>query len=306
EKLTGLPSLGIIPYLSVDGLKKRFAPYGQYQYSYGTEGEGRGEVFPEMCEIELVNYLFPKFSIAEDYRTVRTAILFSHADSSPKTVCFTSSLPQEGKTATVSNMAVSFAQLEGKVLLVDADLRKPRLHKVFQTRNMVGLSGYLTGKVPFDETILKTSIEKIWIIPSGPHPPNPAELLNSKRMRDLLAKVKDRFDTVLIDTPPVLAVIDPVIVSSLADCTVMVVQAGKTTRRALGKAVDEIRKAKAEIVGVVFNEVKLGRQGRVSPYYHYYQYEYSSSDESGRGEPKRPRPKKTVKDDPGPGSGPDD
>ena len=306
EKLTGLPSLGIIPYLSLDGLKKKSAPYGQYKYSYGTEGDGREEVFPEICEIELVNYLFPKFSIAEDYRTVRTAILFSHADSSPKTVCFTSSLPQEGKTATVSNMAISFAQLEGKVLLVDADLRKPRLHKVFQTRNMVGLSGYLTGKVPFDETILKTSIENIWIIPSGPHPPNPAELLNSKRMRDLLAKVKDRFDTVLIDTPPVLAVIDPVIVSSLADCTVMVVQAGKTTRRALGKSVDEVRKAKAEIVGIVFNEVKLGRQGRVSPYYHYYQYEYSASDESGRDAPKRRRPKKTPDDEPGPGAGRDD
>ncbi len=199
-------------------------------------------------------------------------------------------MPQEGKTATVSNMAISFAQLEGKVLLVDADLRKPRLHKVFQTRNMVGLSGFLTGKLAFDEAILKTSIENIWIIPSGPHPPNPAELLNSKRMRDLLARVKDRFDTVLIDTPPVLAVIDPVIVSSLVDSTVFVVQAGKTTRRALAKAVDEVRKAKAEIIGVVFNEVKMGRQGRNAPYYHYYQYEYAASGEDDPAGRKRPGP----------------
>ena len=288
EKLTGLPSLGIIPYLSAEGLKRKAAPYGSYRYSYGVEGEAREEGLPESCEIELINHLFPKFSIAEDYRTVRTSILFSHADSSPKTVCFTSTVPQEGKTATVSNMAISFAQLEGKVLLVDADLRKPRLHKVFQTRNMVGLSGFLTGKLAFDEAILKTSIENIWIIPSGPHPPNPAELLNSKRMRDLLARVKDRFDTILIDTPPVLAVIDPVIVSSLVDSTVFVVQAGKTTRRALAKAVDEVRKAKAEIIGVVFNEVKMGRQGRNAPYYHYYQYEYAASgadDPAGRKRP---------------------
>jgi capsular exopolysaccharide synthesis family protein len=301
EKLTGLPSLGIIPYLSADGLKRKPSPYGARPYSYGAEGEIPGEALPDVSEIELINLLFPKFSIAEDYRTVRTAILFSHADSSPKTVCFTSSMPQEGKTATVSNMAISFAQLEGKVLLIDADLRKPRLHKVFQTRNLVGLSGFLTGKLAFDEAILKTSIENIWIIPSGPHPPNPAELLNSKRMRDLLARVKDRFDTVLIDTPPVLAVIDPVIVSSLADCTVLVVQAGKTTRRALGKAVGEVRKAKAEIVGVVFNEVKLGRQGLGTPYYHYYQYEYSASTKIPRADPKRGGPKGAAKEPTGPG-----
>jgi capsular exopolysaccharide synthesis family protein len=300
EKLTGLPSLGIIPYLAADGLKRKSSPYGNYQYSYGAEGEAREEILPEVSEIELINHLFPKFSIAEDYRTVRTSILFSHADSSPKTVCFTSAMPQEGKTATVSNMAISFAQLEGKVLLIDADLRKPRLHKVFQTRNLVGLSGFLTGKLDFDEAIMKTSIENIWIIPSGPHPPNPAELLNSKRMRDLLAKVKDRFDTIIIDTPPVLAVIDPVIVSSLADCTVFVVQAGKTTRRALAKAVDEVRKAKAEIIGVVFNEVKLGRQGLNAPYYHYYQYEYAASVEGGRGDRKRvgPGPQGPAKDEP--------
>jgi len=301
EKLTGLPSLGIIPYLSADGLKRKPSTYGARPYSYGTEGEAPGESLPDISEIELINYLFPKFSIAEDYRTVRTSILFSHADSSPKTVCFTSSMPQEGKTATVSNMAISFAQLEGKVLLIDADLRKPRLHKVFQTRNLVGLSGFLTGKLAVDEAILKTSIENIWIIPSGPHPPNPAELLNSKRMRDLLARAKDRFDTVLIDTPPVLAVIDPVIVSSLADCTVLIVQAGKTTRRALGKAVEEIRKAKAEIVGVVFNEVKLGRQALGTPYYHYYQYEYSASTETPRADRKRSGPKGAAKEPPGPG-----
>jgi succinoglycan biosynthesis transport protein ExoP len=300
EKLTGLPSLGIIPYLTADGLKKKSSSHGGRPYSYGTEGEIREETIPEVSEIELINYLFPKFSIAEDYRTVRTSILFSHADSSPKTVCFTSSMPQEGKTATVSNMAISFAQLEGKVLLIDADLRKPRLHKVFQTRNLVGLSGFLTGKLAFDEAILKTSIENIWIIPSGPHPPNPAELLNSKRMRDLLAKVKDRFDTVLIDTPPVLAVIDPVIVSSLADCTVFIVQAGKTTRRALSKAVSEVRKAKAEIVGIVFNEVKLGRQGLGTPYYHYYQYEYSASQEIPRADRKGVETKGPAKGQTGP------
>ena len=277
EKLVGLPSLGIIPFLSAEGLKKKSDPYSSYR-SYGAETDKPGQTIPEVREIELINHLYPKFSIAEDYRTIRTSILFSHADSAPKTIAFTSTLPQEGKTATVSNLAVSFAQLEGKVLLVDADLRKPRLHKVFNVRNINGLSNYLTGKNTFDEVVQKTCIDNVWTIPSGPHPPNPAELLNSKRMKELLAQAKDRFNIVLLDTPPVLAVIDPVIVSSLADSTVFVVRSGKTTRRPLVRAVEEIRKSKADIIGVVFNEVKIGRQGIGTPFYHYYQYEYESNE----------------------------
>jgi capsular exopolysaccharide synthesis family protein len=285
EKLVGLPSLGIIPFLSADGLKKKSDPYGSYR-SYGTEGDKPGEAVPEVREIELINHLYPKFSIAEDYRTVRTSILFSHADSAPKTICFTSTLPQEGKTATISNLAVSFAQLEGKVLLVDADLRKPRLHKVFNLRNVNGLSSYLAGKNSFEEVIQMTSIDNVWTIPSGPHPPNPAELLNSKRMKELLALAKDKFNIVLLDTPPVLAVIDPVIVSSLVDSTVFVVRAGKTTRRPLVRAVEEIRKSKADIIGVVFNEVKIGHQGIGTPFYHYYQYEYEATEGAGPSEKK--------------------
>ncbi|TFG57457.1 MAG: polysaccharide biosynthesis tyrosine autokinase [Candidatus Aminicenantes bacterium] len=286
EKLVGLPSLGIIPFLTADGQKKRSDPYGSYR-SYGAESDKPGEKIPEVREIELINHLYPKFSISEDYRTVRTSILFSHADSAPKTISFTSTLPQEGKTATISNLAVSFAQLEGKVLLIDADLRKPRLHKVFNLRNINGLSSYLAGKNSFEEVVQMTSIDNVWTIPSGPHPPNPAELLNSKRMKELLAMAKDRFNIVLLDTPPVLAVIDPVIISSLVDSTVFVVRAGKTTRRPLVRAIEEIRKSKADIIGVVFNEVKIGHQGIGTPFYHYYQYEYEATEGAGPAEKKR-------------------
>jgi polysaccharide biosynthesis transport protein len=275
DKLVQLPSLGIIPFLTADGGRKKNDVYGSYR-SYGAEEDKAGERGPEVREVELINHLYPKFSIAEDYRTVRTSILFSHADAAPKTIVFTSTLPQEGKTATVSNLAVSFAQLEGRVLLIDADLRKPRLSKIFNLRNVTGLSSFLAGKGTFEEVVQKTSIDNIWTIPSGPHPPNPAELLNSKRMKDLLAEAKEKFSVVLLDTPPVLAVIDPVIVASLADSTVFVVRAGKTTRRPLVRAVEEIRKSKADIIGVVFNEVRIGRQGIGTPFYHYYQYEYES------------------------------
>ena len=145
------------------------------------------------------------------------------------------------------------------------------------------MSSYLAGKGAFEEVVQKTSIDNIWTIPSGPHPPNPAELLNSKRMKDLLAEAKEKFNIVLLDTPPVLAVIDPVIVASLADSTVFVVRAGKTTRRPLVRAIEEIRKSKADIIGVVFNEVRIGRQGIGTPFYHYYQYEYESAEAGGPG-----------------------
>lgn len=283
EKLVGLPSLGVIPFLTADGGRKKNDVYGSYR-SYGDEeAEPAAAAAPEVREIELINHLYPKFSIAEDYRTVRTSILFSHADGSPRTICFTSTLPQEGKTATVTNLAVSFAQLEGKVLIVDADLRKPRLSRIFNLRNALGLSSFLAGKNGFDEVVQKTSIENVWTIPSGPHPPNPAELLNSRRMKELLALAKERFGVVLLDTPPVLAVIDPVIVSSLTDATVFVVRAGKTTRKPLARAVGEVRKAKADILGVVFNEVRIGRQGIGTPFYHYYEYEYESDGSAADG-----------------------
>lgn len=286
EKLVGLPSLGVIPYLSPEATKKRYDSrnYGySYRSSYAsTYGDGEASKSdqppPEQRQIELINHFYPKFSISEDYRTVRTSILFSHADTAPKVISFTSSMPQEGKTATVANLAVSFAQLEGRVLIVDADLRKPRMHKVFKARNTIGLAGFLTGKVTLEEIVQKTSIERIWLIPSGPHPPNPAELLNSKRMRDLVKVVREKFDVVLVDAPPALAVIDPVIISSLSDVTVFIIRAGKTTRKALVKAVGEVRKSKADIVGVIFNEVKTGGEGRGAPYYHYYQYEYYTNE----------------------------
>ncbi|MEN6561020.1 MAG: polysaccharide biosynthesis tyrosine autokinase [Acidobacteriota bacterium] len=283
EKVAGLPSLGVIPYLSAEAGRKKSDVYGSYR-SYGAEEAKGAEGPPAVREIELINHLYPKFSIAEDYRTVRTSILFSHADGSPKTIAFTSTLPQEGKTATVSNLAVSFAQLEGRVLLIDADLRKPRLSKVFALRNANGLSSYLAGKSSFEEVVQKTSIENVWTVPSGPHPPNPAELLNSKRMKELLARAKDEFSVVLLDTPPVLAVIDPVIVSSLADSTVFVVRAGKTTRRSLQRAVEEVRRSKADIIGVVFNEVRVGRQAIGTPFYHYYEYEYESAEPKDAGD----------------------
>ena len=275
QKLTGLPSLGVIPYLPPEGLSKskKYGAYLRFKYSYGQERTEREHTLPEVKEIELINHLYPDLPLSEDYRTVRTSILLSHAESPPKIIVFTSALTQEGKTATLVNMAVSFSQLHERVLVIEADLRKPRLHRLFKARNIAGLTGYLTGKTLLKDIIHKTFIDNIWLIPSGPIPPNPVELLNSKKMKDMLEELSQIFDVVLLDSPPVLAVIDTVVISSIAESTIFVVRSGKTRRKAFRTAVDELTGARANIIGVVFNGADLSKEGDYySKYYRSYKY----------------------------------
>lgn len=279
EKLVGLPSLGIIPALSVNNSKNN-NNYRNYSQQYGGKDPESSDGHEEINEIELINHFYPKLHICEDYRTVRTSILFSHAGNSPETIAFTSAFPQEGKSSTITNTAISFGQLEKKVLLIDADLRKPRLHKIFEARNKIGLSNCLTGISTVEDAIQKTSVENLWLLPSGLHPPNPAELINSQKMKEVIKNVKKEFDVVFIDAPPVLAVIDPIIIASLVDAVVFVLKEGKTSRKPLVKAVNELNKAKANIIGVVFNDVKMSKNGYNSPYYKDYMYSYEPYDKA--------------------------
>ena len=273
EKLVGLPSLGVIPALSSNNSNSNYN-YTYYSQQYAEENPESSNGDEEIKEIELINHFYPKLHICEDYRTVRTSILFSHAGNSPETIVFTSAFPQEGKTSTITNTAISFGQLEKKVLLIDADLRKPRLHKVFEARNRIGLSSCLIGISSVENAIQETSVENLWLLPSGLHPPNPAELINSQKMIEVLEDVKKDFDVIFIDAPPVLAVIDPIILASLVDAVVFVLKEGKTSRKPLVKAVTELNKAQANIIGVVFNEVKMKRKGYNTPYYKDYMYSY--------------------------------
>jgi succinoglycan biosynthesis transport protein ExoP len=287
EKISGLSSLGVIPLLNTDGAAPKKSR-STIRYSYGGEKDSKQTNLPEIKDIELVNHLYPKLPIAEDYKTIRTSILLSHAESPPKTIVFTSSLPMEGKSANVANMGVAFAQLGERVLLIDSDLRKPRLHQIFRTKKSGGLSKYLTGKISLKDAIQKTSIENVYILPSGVVPPNPSELLNSIKMKDMMEEVKDGFDFTLIDTPPVLAVIDSLIVSSLADATIFVIKAGETSRRPFLNAVNELQRARAKIIGVLFNGLKV-RKGDYyfMDYYRYYQYDYHRYGSESEGDRKR-------------------
>jgi capsular exopolysaccharide synthesis family protein len=214
----------------------------------------------------LITHLNPKSPIAEQYRTIRTNIDFSIADRNLRSLVVTSSGPGEGKSMTTANLAVVMAQQGRKVLLVDADLRKPTVHYTFRLVNTEGLSNLLTKRAKLTDVLTKTDVDNLYVITSGPIPPNPAELLSSRAMHELMTQALGIFDIIIFDTPPVLAVTDAQILSSQADGTVLVVASGKTEKDAALEAKDLLQKSQARILGVVLNRQPI----KNSRYYYYY------------------------------------
>lgn len=214
----------------------------------------------------LITKTNPKSPISEQYRTIRTNIQFSVAAQSLRSIMVTSSGPAEGKSTTIANLAVVFAQQGKKVLLIDADLRKPTVHYTFRQDNYIGLTNVLTNQVGLDEAIRQTDIEGLYVITSGPIPPNPAELLGSDAMLRVLEEAYQRFDIVLLDTPPVLAVADAQILANQCDGTILVIHSGKTEIEVAQKAKEMLVTAKGKLLGVVLNQKKQ----KESEYYYYY------------------------------------
>ena len=217
---------------------------------------------------KLITQLNPKSPISESYVKLRTNIEFSAVDNPIQVIMVTSANPGDGKSTSASNLAVVYAQAEKRVLLIDADLRKPTMHHFFMVSNRGGLTNVLTKQMVLDAAIKDTAIEGLQVLPSGPTPPNPSELLSSRRMAELLKELRGRYDVIIVDTPPVLAVADAQIVSSLCDGTVLVMKAGGVKRELALKAKASLEHAKARILGVVLN--KMNRKTADSYYYYYY------------------------------------
>jgi capsular exopolysaccharide synthesis family protein len=203
--------------------------------------------------------------IAEQYRTVRTNIEFSAVDREIKTILVTSAGPAEGKSTTAANLAVVMAQNGQSVLIVDADLRKPTAHYTFGVPNMSGLTNVLTKQGSLEELVQETKIENLSVLSCGPIPPNPAELLNSRIMGLVLERVKEMFDVIILDAPPVMALADAQILASKCDGTVLVVSSGKTEREEVKKAKVQLENSKAKILGAILNNKKID-----SGSYYYY------------------------------------
>ena len=265
EKLLRMPALGFVPDTSVAAKASMYLPY------YSERKKQEPDKGPK--PIELINLREPESVIAEHYRYIRTSLLLA-SDTAPKVMVATSPLPQEGKTVTTINLAVAFAQQGKKVLAVDCDLRRPRLHKVFRLKNTAGLTSCLVGRSSAEEIVHECpGLPNLRLIPSGPVPPNPAELLTSKAMKDLLAGLKKSYDHIFIDTPPLMAGSDAILLGEQGDGIILVTHGGKTPRKTIEKARDEIAKFNIKLFGVILNKLNARKVG--AGYYSYH-YKYGS------------------------------
>jgi len=216
----------------------------------------------------------PKSSGAESYHILRTNLLLSSPDGPPQVILVSSPAPKEGKTLTSANLAIALAQGGSKTLLIDCDFRRPQVHTLFGIKENAGLVDYLTQGKPLESLIHGTPVPNLKVIPSGPNPPNPAELLSSARLREVVQGLRNQFQAILFDSPPIAVVTDPVLLSRLADGTILVVQSGKTAREVAQRAKEQLQSVKATLLGVVLNDVQVHKEGyyyrHYGRYYHHY------------------------------------
>jgi capsular exopolysaccharide synthesis family protein len=234
---------------------------------------------PEVNAINerLVTHLRPRSPVSEAYRTLRTNILFTAPENPKHIILVTSSGPQEGKSTSVANLAITFSQMGSKTLLIDADLRRPMLHKLFQVEQQPGLTNVLMGQKSLDESITAVAdVPDLFLLTCGFNPPNPAELLGSERMNTLLQQLRDQYAVILIDTPPVNAVTDPSVLARFVDGAVLVIRSAETPRGSALVAAEQLRRIEAPVLGIILNNVS--RTSYYGSYYHHEYYYYHTND----------------------------
>ncbi len=254
ERLVNAPALAVIPS---EGEGRRRESLAAAQALGAGSGDGVG----------LAVLKRPSSVLAESFRSLRTSVLLSTAPRPPQSMLVTSPQVGEGKTSIASNLAMSFAQRGGEVLIVDADLRRPCIAKTMGLPNEKGLSSFLTGAHSLDEVLIRYDrVPNLWVLPAGPRPPDPAELLSSHMMEATLKALLERFTHVVIDSPPLLLVTDAVVLSAMVDGVILVVSSGATTRGALSRAHKILENAGSRVLGMVLNKVDM----RFDTYYGYY------------------------------------
>ena len=264
ERVLHLPALAVIP--SVGGAVRRRVLPGTTALQKHTNGNGTSSA-------ELLMNVDGRSPLAEAYRHLRTSVLLSTAGRAPKSLLVTSSLPGEGKTTTAVNTAISLAQTGASVVIIDADMRRPRLQSIFDMRGQEGLSSILSSDVSEDEMLAMVHHDEasgLGVLTSGPIPPNPAELLGSDQMRRLLAALQAKYTHVVIDSPPVSSFTDGVLISTMVDGVLLVVHGGRSSRHIVRRSKQLLNDVGAKIFGVVLNNVNLQSHD-----YYYYQNYYS-------------------------------
>ena len=213
----------------------------------------------------------PHATVSEQFRTIRTNIMYSSVNSDIRSVLFTSDMASAGKSTVAANMAVAYAQAGKKTLLLDADLRRPTSHETFRVDNRTGLSTLIVNDIPLETVIKSTGFERLELITSGPIPPNPAELLSAPKMDSIMLRLMTHYDMVIIDSPPVLSVTDGQLLSKNVNGVIMVTNVENNNRERLNEAKDLLLKAGANILGIVLN----GRTREYKKDDHYYYYQES-------------------------------
>lgn len=259
EQFLGVPVLGLVPIIGA-------AP--------GAEAAAHST---DLRERDLGVFLDPKSVAAECCRSIRTNILFMSPDRPLRTIVVTSPSPQEGKTTTAINIGVTMAEAGGRVLIIDTDMRRPRLHRSFGVPNQTGISTVIVGKATLEEAVKRTDVPNLDVLTCGPVPPNPSELLHTSKFGVVLADCAKLYDRIILDSPPTSAVTDPAVLGNLADGVVLVIKAGETTRESAMHARRQLDTAKARLVGVVVNAIDFSNPAYGYEYYYrnYYRYGYT-------------------------------
>ena len=260
----GITVLGVIPIVSAMGLKHKIDNRKKRNKSSLTNGH-------KSIRHRMITREDPKSPVSESYRTLRTNILYSQADKQIKSILVSSPSPGEGKTTTVTNLAITFANMGKRTLLLDTDLRRPVIHNIFGLSKEPGISHYLAGtEEDFNNIIQETDIDNLYVATAGISPPNPSELLGSHKMNELIDLLREEWDMVLLDSPPIVAVTDATMISQGIDAMVLVVKSGETDREAFRRAVKSLQGIHVNLAGVVVNGIS--RRTSKDTYYYYYQY----------------------------------
>ncbi len=259
EQVVGLPFLGMIPTIKLDKSSPSSDPAARDHFVIQN----------------------PRSSVAECCRTIRTNLLFMSPENPVRSILVTSGRPREGKSTTVVHLGITMAQAGAKVVIVDTDMRRPRLHKSFGVPSEAGISAAIVGGAELEDVIQSTGIERLELIPCGPIPPNPAELLLTERFKEILRQLTERYDRVLFDSPPIHAVTDAIVLASMMDGVVLVAQAGQSTLPATIQAKRRLTDVGGRIFGVVLNAVDLDSKEYASYYDYYYHYRSGYSEEGG-------------------------
>ncbi len=253
----GLTVLGIIPSMSIDKAKKVL----DKKYSSNDDFRNR-----------LISHFKPRSPISESFRSLRTNLELSTPDKALSALVVTSAGASEGKSTVIANLAIAYAQFGMKVLMVDGDMRKPTIHKMFSTPKKPGLANMITKRSKMDESIFKTEIDNLYVMPAGSLPPNPSELLGSKAMKELFAQLRKQFDKIFFDAPPLMAVTDAALLGSMTDGVLLVARAGEAQKEVIVHLQQEMKNTKITIAGTVLNDVNP--KNTSSGYYYYYQRYY--------------------------------